>query len=177
MKNYFIFLSLSLLSFNIHAQRSAVEKSGDILQIVLPAAALTSTFIWKDDQNGTAQFAKSLGLTLFTTFSLKRAINKPRPNGGKYSFPSGHTSSAFVGAAFLQKRHGWKVGIPAYILAGYVGGTRIYANKHDGWDVLGGAIVGIGSAYLFAKPLNHDKTNISLSEYQGAWIVNFSHRF
>ena len=34
---------------------------------------------------------------------LKRIINKERPNGGGLGFPSGHTSSAFSGAALEQK--------------------------------------------------------------------------
>lgn len=60
-------------------------------------------------------------------------------------------------AAFVQKRYGWEYGIPAYLLAGYVGYTRIEANKHDGWDVLAGAAIGVGMSYLFTKPYDKDK--------------------
>ena len=88
------------------------------------------------------------------THGLKILINKERPNGGDYSFPSGHTSAAFTGAAFIEKRYGYKVGVPAYLLASFVGWSRVNANKHDYWDVLGGIIIGYGSAYIFAKPIN-----------------------
>ena len=96
-----------------------------------------------------------MGTSFVITHAIKRLINKQRPNGGNYSFPSGHTSAAFTGAAFIERRYGLKVGIPTYLLASYVGWTRVESNYHDKWDVLGGAIVGIGSAYLFTKPFKN----------------------
>ena len=130
---------------------SDIEKSGDVLQMALPVAALASAFIWQNDYGSPAwwQFAKTMGTSFIATHGLKRAIDKERPNGGNHAFPSGHTSAAFTGAAFLERRFGWKAGIPAYLLAGYVGWTRVYTHHHDYWDVLAGAVVGIGSAYLF----------------------------
>ena len=153
-----MFLSIKLC----YAQKSSIEKSGDILQMALPTFALASTLIWDDESKPFSQFAKTMGVSLLVTHGLKRLINKPRPNGGKYSFPSGHTSSAFTGAAFIQKRYGWELGIPAYIIASYVGWTRIHANKHDTWDVFGGAVIGVVSAYLFTKPFRNKNIKISL---------------
>ncbi len=147
---------------NLYSQKSNFELSGDILSIFIPASAFTSTLVLNNDNcDGSIQFAKSIGVAMITTYSLKYIINKKRPNGGSLSFPSGHTMSAFTGAAFLQKRYGWKVGIPAYITASYVGWTRINANKHDYWDVLGGAIIGTISAYIFTKPFIRKHANIS----------------
>ena len=128
----------------------------------MPAAALGSTFIWKDSTRPTLQFFLNAGTTFVVTHSLKWAINKPRPNGGDRAFPSGHTSAAFSSASFLERRYGWKVGIPSYALASYVGWTRIYANKHDFWDVLGGAALGIASGYIFTKPYESDSVKISV---------------
>ena len=105
-----------------------------------------------------------MGMSLVITHSLKRIINKERPNGGDYSFPSGHTSAAFTGAAFIERKYGFKYGIPSYLLASYVGWTRIQANKHDKWDVLGGAIIGIGSAYIFTKPFKNTELAIGYLE-------------
>jgi membrane-associated phospholipid phosphatase len=144
------------------SQNEAIEKTGDVLQIALPSAALASTIIWRDGQEGPWQFVYTMTVSTILTQSLKRAINKPRPNGGSFAFPSGHTSAAFTGAAFIQKRHGWKWGLPAYALAGFTGWSRVHANKHDYWDVLGGAVIGIGSAYLFAKPYQKHKMDLSL---------------
>jgi membrane-associated phospholipid phosphatase len=141
------------------------KTSGDVLVGLLPALSLTSTFIWKDEQKGTWQFSKSLVSTIAITWGLKLLIDKERPNGESLnSFPSGHTSVSFASAAFIQKRYGWKYGIPAYALAGYVGYSRIEANKHDKWDVLAGAIIGTGMSYIFTKPFNKEnKINISSS--------------
>ena len=150
-----LLFSSSLVLFSSGAQNSNIEKSGDIIQIALPATAFISTFIWKSQQKGSAQFIKTMGTSFLVTHAIKRGVNKKRPNGGDYSFPSGHTSAAFTGAAFIEKRYGLKVGIPTYLLASYVGWTRIESNYHDKWDVLGGAIIGIGSAYLFTKPFKN----------------------
>ena len=134
------------------------KTAGDVLLIAMPALAMSSTFIWQDEQKGTYQFSKALVSTVALTYGLKLVVNKRRPNGeNNNSFPSGHTSIAFASASFIQKRYGWTYGIPAYLAASYVGYTRIEANKHDGWDVLAGAIIGIGMSYLFTKPYNKEK--------------------
>lgn len=132
--------------------------AGDVLLGAMPTLALSSTFIWKDGQKGTYQFSKALTATIALSYGLKLVINKERPNGeNNNSFPSGHTSVAFASAAFVQKRYGWEFGIPAYLLAGYVGYTRIEANKHDGVDVLAGAAIGVGMSYLFTKRYDVEK--------------------
>ena len=163
MKKYIFILfgfnwTLCSAQINLTASEKNHKIAGDVLVTSLPAIALGSTLIWKDDQKGTLQFAKTLATTALSTYALKLIINKERPNGESLnSFPSGHTSIAFASAGFMQKRYGWKVGIPAYALAGYVGYSRIKANKHDGWDVLAGAILGTGIAYLFTNPLPEKK--------------------
>ena len=73
-----------------------------------------------------------------------------------------HTSVSFTGAAFIQRRYGWKWGIPAYAVASYVGWSRTYAKKHDWWDVVAGAALGAGSAYIFTRPFA-EKHNLSIS--------------
>jgi membrane-associated phospholipid phosphatase len=78
-----------------------------------------------------------------TTQGIKYIAGRTRPDGTDRSFPSGHTSSAFATATVLQRHYGWKVGIPAYALAGYVGASRLHANKHYLSDVAFGAALGI----------------------------------
>ncbi len=157
--------------------QDSVENSGDFFAAALPAAALASTLVWKDDQRATLQFAKTMVTSFGVTHLLKRAINKQRPNGGDHAWPSGHTSSAFTGAAVLQIRHGWRVGIPAYLVAGYVGWTRVNADAHDYWDGLGGMIVGIGSAYLFTKPYDQSRVALSFGKQDEDYLIEFSFQF
>ncbi len=168
MKNFnlnkcVVVLILVLFQIKCFAQKSLQEKSGDIFASALPIAAFATTFIWKNGDKGTLQFVESMATSFVITHGLKRLIDKPRPNGGRYSFPSGHTSSAFTGAAFLQRRFGWKIGAPCYALAAYVGYTRIKARKHDIYDVGAGALIGVGSVYLFTKPFKNDKISISVN--------------
>jgi membrane-associated phospholipid phosphatase len=67
----------------------------------------------------------------------------------RYSFPSGHTSLAFATAGSLSIQFKkWYVTVPAYLWAASVGYSRIYLGVHYPSDVLAGAAVGIGSAYL-----------------------------
>jgi membrane-associated phospholipid phosphatase len=77
------------------------------------------------------------------TESLKLAANRTRPNGGRWSFPSGHASAAFTTATVLERHLGWKVGVPAYAAAAYIGASRLQQNKHYASDVLFGAALGI----------------------------------
>ena len=74
---------------------------------------------------------------------IKQATRRSRPEGSGYSFPSGHTSVAFASATVLQRHFGWKVGIPAYGVAAYVGASRVEMNRHYLSDVAFGAALGI----------------------------------
>jgi hypothetical protein len=74
------------------------------------------------------------------TQGLKFAAGRTRPDA------SGHTASAFATATVLQRYYGWKVGVPAFALAGYVGGSRLSENRHYLSDVVFGAAIGILSA-------------------------------
>ena len=150
----------------IKAQNINYEKIGDNLQIALPVWAFASIYIYKDNQKAPLQFIKTMGSSFIVTHSLKRIINKERPNGGSYSYPSGHTTAAFTGAAFIEKRYGLKAGVPAYILASYVGWSRVYSKNHDYYDVVAGALLGIGSAYIFTKPFKN-KIELTTSSNQG----------
>ncbi len=173
----FLFILILYVSSSVSAQKTAMETSGDILQFALPATALASAFIYPADDKPHWQFLKSYAVTLITVHSLKRLIDKPRPNGGHYSFPSGHTASSFAGAAFLQRRYGWKIGIPAYLVASYVGYTRIKARKHDIYDVIGGAGIAIASNLLFVKPVKNKNLSLQLFKVDKYYLVGFNYRF
>lgn len=153
MKRLVLIVLLGVLNSKASfSQKTFIESSGDILQIGIPAIAFGSTLFVKADDKPHWQFVKAFGTSFVVTHTLKRIIDKKRPDGGFHSFPSGHTSAAFTGAAFIQKRYGWEYGIPAYLLASYVGYSRVYADRHDIYDIAAGAAIGIIASYLFTKP-------------------------
>ncbi len=179
-----------IVFFSTHAQEidspseirreTNIEAFGDYGQFA-PTAVSLITVIAKKDKKGFWQLAKSTGTNLTVTYILKYAINKHRPEGavdGK-AFPSGHTSFAFQGASFLQRRYGWKYGAPAYALAAYVGWSRMegIGERHDGWDVLGGALIGIGSTYLFTKPYQKEHYELAFSGGDGNYLLGFKYKF
>jgi hypothetical protein len=77
------------------------------------------------------------------TQTIKFSAPRTRPDGTAFSFPSGHTASSFATATVLQREFGWKVGIPAYVGAAWVGASRVQAERHYLSDVVAGATVGI----------------------------------
>ncbi len=141
-----IFILWGIINQSLYA--SDIGKTGDILQIVIPSVAYGTTLYLKDKE-GEYQFYKSFATNLGATYTLKYAINRKRPNGGPYSFPSGHTSASFQGAAFIHARYGVKYAIPAYLLATFVGYSRVKTNAHYTSDVLAGAAIGIVSSFYF----------------------------
>ncbi|MGM9863024.1 MAG: phosphatase PAP2 family protein [Lepagella sp.] len=141
--------------------RRNVRTSTDVLAVAMPAATLT-TLLAMGDWQGLKQGVFAAATTVGATYILKYAVHKRRPDGSDdHSFPSMHTATVFADAAFLQRRFGWKVGIPAYALAAYVGWGRTFGRKHDWWDVAAGAAIGAGSAYLYTRPFAREH-NLSI---------------
>lgn len=174
-----ILLTLFFVTYvnNIYSQSNLIETTGDILISVLPASALGGTLIEKDKE-GTFQLAKAFMFNDISTRLLKGLIEKERPDKSNFnSFPSGHTSIAFQSASFIQLKYGWKYGIPAYALAGFVGYSRIYAKKHDVIDVLAGMILGIGSTYLFTKPYQKKHMELTFNAQEGNYLLGFTYTF
>ena len=78
------------------------------------------------------------------TQAIKFSVGRTRPDGSSQtSFPSGHSATTFATATVLQRHYGWKAGVPAYAVAGYVAASRLADNKHYLSDVLFGAALGI----------------------------------
>ena len=185
LRQYFIFCLFFIFFLSptqSHSQffdpeASDIENSGDAALFLLPASAGATTLLLKDYQ-GTWQFTKSFALNLAVTGAAKVLINKERPfHGGGHAFPSGHTSIAFQSASFFHRRYGFKYSIPAYLLAGYTGWTRIHATRHDGWDVLAGAAVGIGSTFFFTTPREGEHMELTFSSSDEHYLLGFKYRF
>ena len=173
MKRLLFFLIALCLAVSINAQeievtgsRKAVRTSGDVGAVLLPVAGLTAILVNRDWQ-GLKQGALAGITTLGATYILKYAVKKERPDRSDlHSFPSMHTSVSFTAAGFIQRRYGWKWGIPAYIVSTYVGWSRVYGKKHDWWDVAAGAVIGVGSSYIFTRPFAR-KHELTLSPIAG----------
>jgi membrane-associated phospholipid phosphatase len=86
--------------------------------------------------------------SLIVTNGLKYSIAEPRPDGSSNnSFPSGHTTTAFMGAHMFHKEYKDKsplYSIAAYTLAAVTGVFRQLNNRHWISDVFAGAGLGIG---------------------------------
>src|SRR3989344_767268 len=64
------------------------------------------------------------------------------------SFPSGHATFYFamaMGVYLYNKKAGWFY----FILVGFLGFARVFVSVHWPLDILGGAILGVGTAILF----------------------------
>lgn len=175
MKKYLlVFLTMiCVLTASVNAQvtpepfprsrsQQNVKISTDVFLVALPASALVGTLVMKD-WKGLLQGVETAAVTAGVTYLLKYTVKERRPDGSDlHSFPSGHTAVTFASAAYLQRRYGWAFGAPAYALACYVGWGRCYAKKHHWYDVLAGAAIGAGSAYIFTKPYAR-KHNLQIS--------------
>jgi hypothetical protein len=105
--------------------------------------------VWCEDDK-LHEFSKTAfsayGLSAMYTVAIKGVTNTSRPTNefqhGHYGFPSYHSSSTFCLAAVIDEYYGWQAGIPAYVLAGLVGWSRIDQREHDLSDVVFGSILG-----------------------------------
>lgn len=107
--------------------------------------------------------AESAAAATFVTYAMKYSFKRSRPymkidglsaagTGNSPSFPSGHTSVAFSTATSLYLAYPkWYVAVPAFTYAASVGYSRMYLGVHYPSDVLAGAVIGAGSAWLMYK--------------------------
>jgi membrane-associated phospholipid phosphatase len=104
--------------------------------------------------------AVSYGITAGLKYAVKRDrpyITYPEDFANKtghdysdsYSFPSGHSTTAFATATALTLDFPkWYVIVPSYAYAGTVAYSRMHLGVHYPSDVLTGALIGSGCAVL-----------------------------
>ncbi|HEY3162467.1 MAG TPA: phosphatase PAP2 family protein [Vicinamibacterales bacterium] len=95
------------------------------------------------------------------TQGIKAATHRTRPNGGRRSFPSGHTSATFATAEVVREHYGWGWGAPLYALGAYVSVSRMVDNKHWASDVIFGTAIGIVSGR--AASFGHGPQRVSVA--------------
>ena len=109
-------------------------------------------------------FLSEAGTTI-VVFALKRLVRRPRPyrtmpgivardshhagdaTGDPYSFPSGHAAIAFAIATSATLSDA-RLAAPAYLWATAVAASRVWHGVHYPSDVLVGAAIGAGSAFV-----------------------------
>lgn len=133
--------------------------------IGLPVAMTAYSFLKKDSLNfrKSAVICATVVTSAAVTYLLKHAINRDRPfvrypsidqaiSVSSASFPSGHTSNSFALATSLSLAYPkWYVIAPSYLWASSVVYSRLHLGVHYPSDILGGVIIGVGSAYLNHK--------------------------
>ncbi|AFK02179.1 phosphoesterase PA-phosphatase related protein [Emticicia oligotrophica DSM 17448] len=151
---------------NFDKPLNLISKSVYPLSVALPISLLGTGFITKDknlQRQGITSLA-SLAISMGTTYTLKKIINRNRPYityptliqpyyiENDPAFPSGHTTAAFSTATSLSLTFKkWYVVVPAYTWAGAVAYSRLHLGVHYPSDVLAGAAIGAGSAWLCYK--------------------------
>jgi len=142
-----------------------ISNTTNDISMLVPATVLAAGLISNDKvtlQKG-LYITETLIASTFITTALKVTVKRPRPfaadpyivqasSGGSTSFPSGHTSEAFATATSLYMAYPkWYVAVPAFTWASMVGYSRMYLGVHYPSDVLAGAVVGAGSAWLMNR--------------------------
>ena len=131
------------------------------VQVAVPVGLLVAGAVNNDKamRQNALYVASSTAVTALVNVGIKHLIKRSRPfkkypnfisvrTASGYSFPSGHTSSAFATASALSRAYSkWYVVAPSLLWASGVGYSRMYLGVHYPTDVLAGAVLGAGSAF------------------------------
>jgi membrane-associated phospholipid phosphatase len=143
---------------------------GPVMYIAPPAVYVYGRYIlpmFDNDESVTNKWSH-MGLDLVRAELLqeglvqviKVSVNRTRPNGQKYSFPSGHAAATFAFASVIERHLGARLAWPTILIATYVGTSRLHDNVHFLSDVVFGAALGTASGWTVVG--RHGRTNYSL---------------
>jgi membrane-associated phospholipid phosphatase len=115
-----------------------------VTEVVLSGAAyLYSAY---SDDPGDRQVWRSMleaqSMQALYWLTLKGIAGNHSPNGERYGWPSGHTSTAVTFATVMNEYYGLWVGIPLYALSGFVMYERMETGEHWASDIAFGAAIG-----------------------------------
>lgn len=144
----------------------AISNTTTYISLTTIAGVATTGLIKNDKQllRDALYLGVNFGTNALFTYSLKNSFKRARPgitypalitmyeDVSSLSFPSGHTSEAFSTATALSLKYPeWYIIAPAYLWAGSVGYSRMNLGVHYPTDVLAGALLGTGTAFLTFK--------------------------
>jgi len=104
--------------------------------------------------------------------ALKFSVQRTRPDGDKYSFPSGHAAATFAFASVFERHLGYRLAWPTVALATYVATSRLHDNKHYLSDVVFGAALGTAVGWTVVG--RHGRTNYAIVPAIGPHAVTIS---
>ncbi|MDR4483006.1 MAG: phosphatase PAP2 family protein [Nitrospirales bacterium] len=150
------------------------NRLGDGLTLVLISLAIGAVGFrlgWPTWKSACIHTLLAHGVAGLFTQILKHTIGRPRPRlkqgqdweiapsleSGWDSFPSGHTGASFAVATVLAY-HFPKGKMLWFGLAAFIGTCRVITGSHFPTDVLGGVLVGIGTALIIIHPPDKWKT-------------------
>ena len=162
-------------NWGVHDLSRTLSHSGILLPVGVPAAMGIYALIQKDEPllKDAIYIGTSVIEAVGITYGLKYAFDRQRPYV-KYpdkihpidaedspSLPSGHTAAAFSLATSLSITYPkWYVIAPSAIWACGVGFARINQGVHYPSDVLTGAAIGVGCAFV----------NVYVNRWLNKWL-------
>jgi membrane-associated phospholipid phosphatase len=161
--------------WEMHNLSKAFSHSGPILSVGIPTVMGVYALIQKDEPllKDAIYIGTSVIEAVGLTYGLKYTFDRQRPYE-KYpglitpiepedspSFPSGHTAAAFSLATSLSITYPkWYVIAPSAVWACGVGLARINQGVHYPSDVLTGAAIGVGCAFV----------NVYVNRWLNKWL-------
>lgn len=153
----FLWVNQRQLIHQIQRATRLLSHCGDGYLYLLAAMLI----LWLEPASGQDFFVAALyafGLELPLYLLLKNTVRRNRPAqalqgfesrhqaSDRFSFPSGHAAAAFVFATVVAMYYP-AFALPAYLLAGLIGCSRVLLGVHFPTDILAGAILGYGCAW------------------------------
>ena len=117
--------------------------------MILKGCGLESEHKWRDLVCLTGASCM-IGFAVSTTMKHTCGVRRP-DNSALTSFPSGHTTTAFLGAELLRREYGREypaVAVAGYLFASGIATMRVWNNRHWFSDLLGGAGIAILSTSI-----------------------------
>lgn len=130
---------------------------GQRLQSAIPTLGLICAFNLNDAPEYAGRFFAGLASVHLVRIALPEEGINLRPDGGSYGFPSGHAYSASFGASYMLRQCAMRlpyIGLAAALGAGFVGASRVEAEKHTSLQVVAGALFAVFFDIAFRKRLS-----------------------